>query len=91
MDLVTKGVVDWYDFGCRCGTQALEELLNDALEAKACGRPVEVSYEGARGKVEYSGDSAQCVSDMREALAALNGRHAGSCRCVDLSCNPSRT
>lgn len=91
MDIISSSVSFWVTYGKKHGTEALESLMDDCAEAMICGRPIEVSYEGARGRVEYSGEAANCAVEIAEAIRRLGGGRPASASNIDLSCKAART
>lgn len=91
MDIIESGVAFWYSYGKEQGIQPLRELMEECAEAKVCGRPVEVSYEGARGRVDYPGDASRCGHEISEAIRLLEGGRSSTSSYIDLSCRSART
>lgn len=91
MNIVSSQTAFWVEYGRECGIEALRELMKDCAEAMICGRPVEVSYEGARGKVEYPGNAAFCGTEIAEAIRILEGGASAFSSHIDLSCRAART
>jgi hypothetical protein len=91
VNIVDSGVAFWVQYGRSQGIQALQELFLECAEAMVAGRPVEVSYEGSRGRVEYPGDASRCGSDIAEAIRLLEGGRTSTASVMDLSCKTART